>query len=224
MNNKKITILLSLILSLVAFSSVYSQGVQKKNDISPEPKMYKVQNDIGTTSSSTLMERERERERIHATSSTSTQNRTKNDSKNNKGGLSEEHRSEVSNFVQTLLDTADRNGGIGQQVRNIAREQASTSSTTTEAIEKVEKRSGLKTFLIGSDYKNLGKVRSEIVGTKNRIEQLNRELDKMATSTDKIAITEEIKSMEELQNKLEKFVEDNEGKFSLFGWFVKMFE
>lgn len=224
MNSKKITILLSLILSLVAFSSVYSQGIQKKNASSSEPKMYKVQNDISTTSSSTLMERERERERIHATGSTTTNDRIKATSTNNRGGLSEEHRSEVSKFVQTLLDTADRNGGIGQQVRNIAREQASTSSTTTEAIEKVEKRSGLKIFLIGSDYKNLGKVRSEIVGTKNRIEQLNRELDKMATSTDKIAITEEIKSMEELQNKLEKFVEDNESKFSLFGWFVKMFE
>jgi uncharacterized protein YaaQ len=220
MNNKISLTLLSLLLSLLIVPSVYSQGVQKKAGIPSDPKG-NVERNLGTISSSTF--RVRERVQLNATSSTSTMNRAKATSTNNRGGLAEEHRSEVSKFVQTLLDNADRTGGIGQQVRVIAREQASTSSTTTDAIEKIEKRSGLKTFLIGSDYENIGKLRSEMVQTRNRIEQLKGELSRVSTSTDKIVLEEEIKNMEQLQNRLQDFVTDNENKFSLFGWVVRMF-
>lgn len=221
MNYGKIALLLSLSLSLALVSNVYAQGTQKKDGVTPEPKTIKVQEKIGTTSSSSLMERERER--VHATSSTSTKDRVKATS-TNKGGLAEEHRSEVSKFVQTLLDSADRTGGIGQQVRVIAKEQASTSSTTTEAIEKIEKRSGFKTFLIGTDYKNIGALRSEMVQTRNRIEKLRGEISGLSTSTDKAALEEELKNMEQLQDKIQDFITENENKFSLFGWLVRMFE
>lgn len=221
MNYGKIVLLLSLSLSLVLASNVYAQGTQKKSDVTPEPKTIKVQEKFGTTSSSTF--RVRERLQVNATSSTSTKDRVRATS-TNKGGLADEHRSEVSKFVQTLLDNADRTGGIGQQVRMIAREQASTSSTTTEAIEKIEKRSGFKTFLIGTDYKNIGALRSEMVQTRNRIEKLRGEISKVSTSTDKTALEEELKNMEQLQDKIQGFITENENKFSLFGWLVRMFE
>ncbi len=221
MNYGKIALLLSLSLSLVLASNVYAQGTQKKSGVTPEPKTIKVQEKFGTTSSSTF--RVRERLQVNASSSTSTRDRVKSTS-TNKGGLAEEHRSEVSKFVKTLLDNADRTGGIGQQVRVIAREQASTSSTTTDAIEKIEKRSGFKTFLIGTDYENIGSLRSEMVQTRNRIEKLRGELSGLSTSTDKTALEEELKNMEQLQNKIQNFITENENKFSLFGWLVRMFE
>ncbi len=222
MNNKKIAVLLSFILSLTLVSGVYSQGVQKKNDTSSESKVLKIQEKASTTASSTF--RERERVMINASSSTSTKNNLKATSTNNKGGLAEEHRSEVSKFVQVLLNAADRSGGIGQQVRIIAREQASTSSTTTATIKKLEERSGLKTFLIGADYKNLGKLRGEIVQTRNNIEKLKGELLKISTSTEKTALEDELKNMEQLQDKIQTFVSENENRFSLFGWFIKLIQ
>lgn len=222
MNYGKIALLLSLSLSLALASNVYAQQVtQKKDGVTPESKTVKVQEKFGTISSSTF--RVRERLQVNASSSTSTRDRIKATS-TNKGSLAEEHRSEVSKFVKTLLDNADRTGGIGQQVRMIAREQASTSSTTTEAIEKIEKRSGFKTFLIGTDYKNIGALRSEMVQTRNRIEKLRGEISKVSTSTDKTTLEEELKNMEQLQDKIQGFITENENKFSLFGWLVRMFE
>ncbi len=67
----------------------------------------------------------------------------------------EEHRSTVSNFVQNLLQIADREGGIGEQVRVIAQQQNESNATTTKAIEKVQSRNKIKTFLkkyTSSDY------------------------------------------------------------------------
>jgi len=133
-----------------------------------------------------------------------------------------EHRSTVANFVQTLLKTASStDGGIGAQVRVIAREQNQNNTTTVELIEKIQLRNKIKAFLIGSDYKNLGSLRSEMVKTRNRLEQLKR-LTERTTST--IDFTEEIKNLEQEQNKIESFIKAQEGKFSLFGWLVKWFK
>ncbi len=143
---------------------------------------------------------------------------------NSQGQLTaESHRSTVASFVESLLSVANREGGIGAQVRVIAQAQNDSASTTAEAITKVESRNSLKTFLIGSDYKNLGQLRSEIVTTQNNIDQLKK-LEAQATSdADKAELTVQIKALEDSQVKVEAFVKAHESSFSLFGWFVKLF-
>ncbi len=152
----------------------------------------------------------------------STSTATSTDDEDNKIG--EEHRSDVANFVKTLLKVADRNEGIGEKVRIMAREQASSSDEVAEAINTIEKRSNFKTFLIGTDYKNIGKIRSEIAQTRNKIDELNKDLAKLSTSTDKTSVENEIKYLESSQTKIEDFMKKNESRFSLFGWFVKLFQ
>jgi len=136
---------------------------------------------------------------------------------------SETHRSAVADFVQTLLKTADKEKGIGEKVREIAKQQERDEATTTDAIKKVANRSKIKTFLIGSDYKNLGALRSEIVKTRNRIQQLENMLGdiKNASSTDEIK--SRIQALKSEQTKIESFIKSQEGKFSMFGWLVKIF-
>jgi len=132
-----------------------------------------------------------------------------------------EHRSTVANFVQTLVKAASSTeGGIGEQVRVIAQQQNDSDANTTKAIETIQSRSKIKTFLIGSDYKNLGALRSEIVQTRNRIEQLNRAIQ---NATDTAEMQTQIQTLEQEQTKIENFIKEQEGKFSLFGWLTKMF-
>jgi len=134
----------------------------------------------------------------------------------------EEYRSTVANFVQSLLNTADREqGGIGEQVKLIAQQQNESASTTIKAMEQIQSRSKIKTFLIGSDYKNIGALRSEIVKTRNKIDQLNRTIE---SATDTAEIQAQIQTLEQEQVKIENFIKAQEGKFSLFGWLVKMFQ
>ncbi len=156
---------------------------------------------------------------VVAKNATSTEKST-----NNQAGQvnAAEHRSTVANFVQTLLKAASSTeGGIGQQVRVIAQQQNDSDATTTKAIEIIQSRSKIKTFLIGSDYKNLGVLRSEIVKTRNRIDQLNRTIQ---SATDTAEIQAQIQTLEQEQTKIESLIKAQEGKFSLFGWLLKMFQ
>ncbi len=133
----------------------------------------------------------------------------------------ESHRSAVANFVQTLLKTAESSEpGIGKQVRIIAQEQNDANTTTEEALKKIQTRNKIKTFLIGTDYKNLGALRSEMVQTRNRLEKLNKVITKATTTPE---IQTQIKNLEQEQTKIESFIKSQESKFSLFGWLVKLF-
>ncbi|MDD5032690.1 MAG: hypothetical protein PHC85_01020 [Candidatus Pacebacteria bacterium] len=139
----------------------------------------------------------------------------------------EEHRSVVADFVQTLLETAsstEGEEGIGQQVKIIATEQNQSASTAIKAMEKVQARSKIKTFLIGSDYKNLGALRSETVQTRNRLEQLNRLMENIQNEGEKTELQNQVQSLEQEQTKIESFIKAQEGKFSLFGWLAKLFD
>ncbi len=152
---------------------------------------------------------EREDAEVHGTSSAS------------KTG--EEHRSAVATFVQGLLSIANREPGIGSQVRVIAEEQNDSASTTADAIVKVENRDKLSTFLFGTDYKNTGVIRSELAKTENRIEKLQALASSTVSVSDKVQIEADITALKAEQVKLDAFVMAHESEFSLFGWFVKIF-
>lgn len=143
---------------------------------------------------------------------------------NNRGRINAEaHRSAVANFVQGLLSVADREGGIGQQVRVIAQEQNDSKETTAEAIDKVEKRSKIKTFLLGTDYKNIGVLRSEMVKTRNHINQLNRIVNQAENEQNKSELQAQIQNLAQEEADINNFITQNEEQFSLFGWAVKLF-
>jgi len=135
-----------------------------------------------------------------------------------------EHRSTVATFVQTLLNVAEREqGGIGEQVRAVAQQQNESKDKVADAIDKIQNRSKVKTFLIGTDYKNIGQLRSEMVKTKNQIDQLERLLDQTTSEESKTALQEQIQTLKQEQQNINDFLKANESKFSLFGWFVKLF-
>lgn len=152
-------------------------------------------------------------------------NQEQNEEQNQKGEINNQNRQgTVSNFVQSLLQVADREkGGIGEQVRTVAQEQLRSEATTTSLVAKVQNRNKIQTFLFGSDYKNLGALRSEIVQTRNRIEQLNRLVVQEGNTSSTAEIMNQVQTLEQEQKNLESFIKAQESKFSLFGWLVKLF-
>src|SRR3989344_6885126 len=63
-------------------------------------------------------------------------------------GKSSMHRSVVSHVANELDRIADRDSGMGKELRGVAKEQSDSKETTAEAMDKVENRSGLKTFFL----------------------------------------------------------------------------
>jgi hypothetical protein len=144
--------------------------------------------------------------------------------KENKGQFNaESHRSAVATFVQSLSAVADREGGIGQEIRTIAQQQNDTKERASDLINAVENRNKVKTFFIGTSYKNLGELRSQMVQTRNRIEQLKRLAEKAENEGDKTELQNQIQALEQEQTNINNFITQNENKFSLFGWAVKLF-
>ncbi|MBI3337181.1 MAG: hypothetical protein HY005_00975 [Candidatus Staskawiczbacteria bacterium] len=135
-----------------------------------------------------------------------------------------EHKSAVATFVQSLLDAANKEKWeIGEQIKVIANEQNDGKDNVANAIDKIQSRNSIKTFLIGTDYKNVGRLRSEMVKTENQINQLNRLLDKTTNTDTKTILQAQIEALKQEQQKINDFLKANESKFSLFGWFVKLF-
>lgn len=132
------------------------------------------------------------------------------------------HRSAVATFVKGLLDVADREAGIGQQVRVIAQQKAETEELVAQEVEAVEKRGSLKTFFLGTDYKNLGQLRKQNVQTRNQIAQLSRLVAKAETEEGKLALQTQIDALKLQQAGMDSFIAQNESKFSLFGWANKL--
>jgi hypothetical protein len=133
------------------------------------------------------------------------------------------HRSTVAAFVQSLLNVATREGGIGAQVRAVANSQSDSASTSAAAITKVEHRSKLLTLFFGSDYKSLGQLRSEMVTTQNNIDQLNNLLTQASSDADKAELSAQISVLEDSQATIDAYVTAHENSFSFFGWFTKWF-
>ncbi len=134
------------------------------------------------------------------------------------------HRSAVATFVRNLLNVADRDkGGIGEQVKTIAEQQNDSKDTVADEIDKVKDRSEFKTFLIGTDYKNIGKLRSEMVTGGNQIDQLKTLLDKTTDAADKATLQSQIDALTLEQQKINDFIKVNESKINLLGWLVKLF-
>ncbi|MEO5646461.1 MAG: hypothetical protein ABIO57_01670 [Candidatus Paceibacterota bacterium] len=135
--------------------------------------------------------------------------------------MGDSHRSIVATFVQNLLEVSDRERSIGAQVKVIAQAQNDSEKETTDAIVKIENRSSFKTFFLGSDYKNIGTLRSKMTTTANQLAELNKLAEKAVTSADKAEIKAEIQAMEQEQVKIDAFISAHENTFSLFGWMSK---
>jgi chemotaxis protein histidine kinase CheA len=166
-------------------------------------------------------------------------NQEQNREKNNSGKIrvgenfgqvnADSHRRVVADFVRSLLAAGKNeeekgNKEIGIQVRRVAMEQNRGEAMTITAMEQIQTRSKIKTFLFGSDYKNLGNLRSEMVQTRNRIRQLTELMNKAEGEETKQRLQEQIQLLEQEQEKINQFITENESKFSLFGWLVKLFQ
>lgn len=135
----------------------------------------------------------------------------------------ERHRSVVADIVHSLTALADRDGGIGEEVRKVAQEQASSSEHISEAMARIEARSALMTFLFGADFRNIGELRSELATTQNHIEQLTKVKSEAVSADVKVGIDTQISALKKANADASAFVEAHADTFSIFGWFAKLF-
>lgn len=133
------------------------------------------------------------------------------------------YRSDVANFVRELKDVAGKDRNIGEEVRQIAKEQEESVEEVESAKEAVEEKGWFRVFLIGTDYKNIGVLRSRIVTTENHLQRLVKAIDRTTDPETKSELEKQVIELQDIKLEVEAFIKDHESQFSILGWFVRLF-
>ena len=136
---------------------------------------------------------------------------------------STQKRSEVANAVQAMLQVADRNGGIGQQVRVIAQNQNQNQTKLEQNIVNIQSRGGFTKFFIGPNYREIKDAQKTLEQNREQIRQLNQVRIQLSNEGDQQQLAEQIKILEQANQEIETLLSNAQSGFSLFGWMNKLF-
>lgn len=135
----------------------------------------------------------------------------------------EDHRSKVAEAVKELLSVADRDGGIGEEVRSIAEAQKHNQEKINENLKKADERNAFAKFFFGADQSAIDQAKQLVLDNEAQIKQLAEVKARMATGTDQAVIDTQIKLLEKVNAEASTTLSVHEGGFSLFGWMFRLF-
>jgi hypothetical protein len=133
-----------------------------------------------------------------------------------------QNMSEVAKQVQLLLQTRTT-GGIGEQVRQIAREQNQAQTQIEEQLNKLESKGKLARFLTGTDYKALKNLKQQLNENQLRIEQLTKLQTQLSNQSDITMVQATIEALIQENISLQERIAAEEQTRSMFGWLFKLF-
>lgn len=134
-----------------------------------------------------------------------------------------EHKSIVANAVKALIESSYQmqNNGIGDQIRTIAQTQSQNQDKIGQSIDTADKRSGFAKFFIGSNYKELKVARIATEQNQLQIKELVTLMDQVENESDKVALANQVITLQDQQIKLKDQLNDLSSGFSLFGWIAR---
>lgn len=95
--------------------------------------------------------------------------------------------------------------------------------SSEEEMNKIDKKNKIIIFFFGINSNELSPVREKIPTIKNQVEYFKNILVETKDEENKKSAEEATKSLEAELEKIKKFLEDKENKFSLFRWITKLF-
>lgn len=135
----------------------------------------------------------------------------------------EQRRSLVTETVQEIVKIADSNIKIGQQVKVIAQTQVQNQEKLEISMKKIQSRSGLAKFFIGSDYGEIKSSQELLEQNKKQIINLKQLGVQLSKKYDQQQIAEQIKLLEYSNQQIETSLNEAKKRFSLFGWAFRSF-
>ena len=123
-------------------------------------------------------------------------------------------------------EVMDNNPGavvLLESIEDDLEEMEEEEEETEDLIDEVEGRSKWKTLLLGTDYKNLGHLRSKLVQTTNTIRKKNKTMTKNVGEDSQLMLEENIEAMEQEKARLTEVITESEDQFSILGWVKKLF-
>ena len=132
-------------------------------------------------------------------------------------------RSSVAQQVQKILSEEPASGGIGEQVREVARAQGVSQENIEKHLSKVEERSEILKSIFGSNSKSLNALKKEMEQNRVRVQQLEQLKLKLTNQGEITNVQEMITLMQEEQVALQDKVTLEESNVGFFGRLVSFF-
>src|SRR4030042_5221080 len=163
---KKYILLFTLISAFaVCPKLIYSQEAQQRTNTSPSPTGNQIQNQNQIQNRGEEQQiQTQEQESLENVTSEALRNRNQNVVQN---------MSEVAKYVQQLQQIRTT-GGIGDQVRQVAREQNQAQSQIQEQLNKLDSKGKLARFFTGTDYSAVKNLKAQLVQNQVRLKQLEQ--------------------------------------------------
>jgi len=142
---------------------------------------------------------------------------------NSSAKISEQRRSIVANAVQEMVKIAERNGGVGQQIKTVAQTQTQNQEKLETSIQKIQSRSGFAKFFIGPNYGEIKNSQKLLEQNKEQIQELDNLRTQIVNKGDQLQIVEQIQLLERANQEIETSLIKAQKGFSIFGWVFKLF-
>jgi hypothetical protein len=121
-----------------------------------------------------------------------------------------------------LKDVAEREPRLRNDLVELADELEENQGEVAGSVKKIENKNKIKTFFTGSDYKNLGQLRSSMVQNRNQIRQLTQLIEQTEDQEAKTVLQEQLRTMVQEREDINTLINDEEDTFSLFGWAFRL--
>lgn len=143
-----------------------------------------------------------------------------------RGDAARQNMSNMAQKVEELLEykrIEDIQGGIGQQVNNIAQQQKQAQGEITGQLNNLESRQGLMKKLFGADQKAIKNLKQQMEQNQLRIQQLQELKNQAINQVEETQIQELMQALVEQNTALEEQIQAEEQANSVFGWLLKLF-
>ncbi|MFC1722378.1 hypothetical protein ACFL0C_01875 [Patescibacteria group bacterium] len=126
----------------------------------------------------------------------------------------------VKKKLEEIAENEDTQGNtiIAEDLVEVAEEVVDDTDEVSSAIEKIENKPKWQVLLFGTDYKNLGALRSHLAQNTNTIRKLVKSQNKLTGEAAEAQVQEQMGEMLQERERIQNVIKENENRFSLLGW------
>jgi len=141
---------------------------------------------------------------------------------NSKMKNSSELKGFSKNIIKSLKTVAEDEPVVAEKLTELAKNKEKNQNKIVAAVEKIENKGSVKSFIVGTDYKNLGQLRNSIVQNQNQIKDLTQLISQVQGNENRLILQEQLKIMVAEREAINALIKEEEDSFSLFGWAFKL--
>lgn len=214
-NINKSLVVAGLILLFTIASVRDSKAVGNQNKTSAAPTAKAVQNQVKTQNQGESQQLQVETQEQESTES------GQGEGLETRSQTAVQNMGTVAQQVQEMLQLKTT-GGIGGQVREIARDQDQAQTQIQEQLDKIESKGNVAKFFFGPDYKGISEAQKLLEQNRLRIQQLQQLQTQLENTGDQTLIESAIQALEQQNISLQNRLDVENKTFSLFGWLAKL--